>query len=477
MSVPLVKTVLFVHGYSVRTLNSWGRLPALLQSDGFSAASIYLSAFVTLDDFITCDDLAAALEAQVTALKIDLPSTAIIAHSTGAIVVRRWLLNRRASGASMPGRFISAAGANHGSPVAQLGATELAYVFRSLTEHSSVGKRVLVDLDFGSDFLRKLNIEWLQAWNAPSPLYAQTLCFSMGGTDHSFWQNQLSPTAHEAGSDGTVRISGASLNFRCIDVAPPYQGWTVTTLSQRCPHLVIETPAKKYSHTSCSATDTLGLVMSPLTSIINTITHAGRPPEPVSSVVYGILEGIQSQDERPYKAIKEAFGVADTAEYAILAQNWDTETSEWNAANPDQANATVVVSIEDEFGHIVDDSLVVIQDGLGGIASIAASLLPNGQIRNAAMPSIVSLYVNAPTFLATHPHKIHAEARTDTPYVDYGFSVDADLSGGNDHTLAPNETTYIRIRVSRDPRQAFAFYSFGDPDWNAIENTAYPPFP
>jgi len=449
-----------------------------MQADGFSAASIYLAAFVTLDDFITCDDLAAALDAQVVSLGIDLTSTAIIAHSTGAIVVRRWLLNQRARGGPMPGRFISAAGANHGSPVAQLGATELAYVFRSLTEHSSVGKRVLVDLDFGSDFLRNLNSEWLSAWNDASPIYEQTLCFSMGGTDHSFWQNQLSPPAHESGSDGTVRISGANLNFRCIDVAPPYnRGWTVTTLKQRCPHLVIETSAKKYSHTSCSATDTLGLVMSPLTSVVNTITHAGRPPEPVSSAVYGVLEGIQSQGERPYQAIMQAFKVNDTQTYALLAQQWDGETSQWNAANPDQANATVIVSIEDELGRIVDDSLVVIQDGQGGIASIAASLLPNGQIRNGTMPSIVSLYVNAATFLATHPHKIHVEAHTDTPYVDYGFSVDAELSGGTDHTIAPNETSYVRIRVARDPKKAFAFYSLADPDLSAIQNSTYPPFP
>ena len=178
-----VTSVLFVHGYSVRTLNSWGRLPALLQADGFNAASIYLSAFVTLDDYITCDDLAAGLEKQVVALVadgLDLTNTAIIAHSTGAIVARRWLLNRRASGAPMPGRFLSAAGANHGSPVAQLGRTELAYVFRDLTEQSSVGKRVLVDLDFGSDFLRKLSADWIEAWNDATPLYGQTLCFSMG---------------------------------------------------------------------------------------------------------------------------------------------------------------------------------------------------------------------------------------------------------------------------------------------------------
>lgn len=45
-----IKTLLLVHGYSVRTLNSWGRLPQLLQASGLAPTSIFLSDFVTLDD-------------------------------------------------------------------------------------------------------------------------------------------------------------------------------------------------------------------------------------------------------------------------------------------------------------------------------------------------------------------------------------------------------------------------------------------
>jgi hypothetical protein len=38
-----IDTVIFVHGYSVRDLNSFNKLPALLQADGIAATSIYLA--------------------------------------------------------------------------------------------------------------------------------------------------------------------------------------------------------------------------------------------------------------------------------------------------------------------------------------------------------------------------------------------------------------------------------------------------
>ncbi|HEY1680991.1 MAG TPA: alpha/beta fold hydrolase [Candidatus Tumulicola sp.] len=179
-----IDTVIFVHGYSVRDLNSFNKLPALLQADGIAATSIYLAGFVSLDDYLGCDDLADALERRIASLiaehGIDLGRTMLVAHSTGALVARRWILNRRATKKAVAetatlSHFVSCAGANHGSTMAQLGRTELAYLFRTLTQGQSVGKRVLEDLDYGSDFLLQLNREWLDAWNdAAEPLYAET---------------------------------------------------------------------------------------------------------------------------------------------------------------------------------------------------------------------------------------------------------------------------------------------------------------
>src|SRR5579875_596608 len=94
-----IDTVIFVHGYSVRDLNSFNKLPSLLQADGIAATSIFLAGFISLDDYLGCDDLAAALERRIASLVadhgIDLGKTMLVAHSTGSIVTRRWILNRR----------------------------------------------------------------------------------------------------------------------------------------------------------------------------------------------------------------------------------------------------------------------------------------------------------------------------------------------------------------------------------------------
>jgi hypothetical protein len=63
------KNVLLVHGYSVRSFDTYGLLPGLLQDDGFYAQDIFLSAYDSLNDDITCDDLSHALELRVNDLE------------------------------------------------------------------------------------------------------------------------------------------------------------------------------------------------------------------------------------------------------------------------------------------------------------------------------------------------------------------------------------------------------------------------
>ena len=476
-----VQNVLLVHGYSVRSLNSWGKLPQLLAADGIAQASIYLSAFVSLDDYVSCDDLARALENRIATLEashgLDMARTAVICHSTGAIIARRWLLDRRRAGGTMPSHIITAAGANHGSTLAQLGRTELAHVFRHVTQQTSVGQRVLEDLDYGSDFLRRLNFEWLDAWNDPNPLYEDTFCFSMIGTDYRYWQNQLTWQSHEAGSDGTVRISGGNLNYRLINVSPPYDKFDTITMKQPAPNLVVETAAKRYSHTSQAEPDTKGLVISKAVALFDEITHFGRAPETVTQAADGILEGIATTNERPYVALKEAFNVLDTGMYAALAKAWAGETAQWSGRNHSETNATIVVAIADESGRLVDDSLVLIKDDNGSIKNVSASILSHQPIRNEKTPSVVSLYVNYPEFHAVNPHALHAEAQTDTPYVHYGFEVDAPLSDVTSHVIAPNETTYVQVSVRRDPSESLVFYSLANPNLASFMDTNYPPFP
>jgi hypothetical protein len=486
MHTGVVDTVLLVHGYSVTDLNSFNNIPALLQTDGISPNKIFLAGFVSLDDCVSCDDLASGLETRIATLEasygLDLSRTILISHSTGAIISRRWILNRRAMNEKGAGKktlshFMSCAGANHGSTMAQLGQSQLAYLFRSVTEGRAVGKRVLQDLDYGSVFLRKLNRDWLVAWNdGTSPLYADTFCFSIGGTDHSFWQNHLTWQSREFGSDGTVRISGANLNYRWISVPGESSAYDLTTLNQQAPHLIVETPAKRYSHTSQDAPDTQNLVIGVATDVSEIVHGFNGKPDRLSSKTYGIVEGVDDATERPYSAIREAMAVNDVPSYTKLATGWANESAAWTTANPDGANSTIVVALIDGAGLIVDDSLVLLHDTGGTIGNVSQSLLANQPIHNGAAPSVVSFYVNFGAFEDSHPHSVHIQALTDTPYVSYGGTIDGDLSGGADHVIAPNEFTYVTVALNRDPSGTFAFCQFSSPQLAALLGSSFPPF-
>ena len=473
-----LKSILLIHGYSVRSLNSWGQLPTLLGAEGYLSADIQLSAFVSLDDYVTCDDLAAALEDRVVDLEaagLDLRKTAIVVHSTGALVARRWLLNRyQGSKKPMPRTFFSAAGANHGSTLAQAGKTELAHVFREVTEKTSVGQLVLTDLDYGSQFLHRLNREWLDAWNAPGrELWKQTYCFSIGGTDHSFWENHLAWQSREPGSDGTVRVSAANLNYRFITVDAPYTSFRTETLAQAAPHLVID----KYSHTSQSQYGPIGWGVGIVGDFIQ---HGTGDQEPISTSTLGILEGVANRTERPFAALLEAFDVADADSFTKTASGWAKETAVWTETNINEAASTIVVTIADQRNSIVQDSLVVIGDSTGSIGAASASLIGN-QIRNAVTPSIVSLYVNYAKFHPIHPHSIHVEAVTQTEFIDDGVKIDAQISGQVDnavqHVIEANEVTYVDVRANRSSKAALQFYGLDYPNFAKIVDQSYPPFP
>ncbi|MGD1065583.1 MAG: phospholipase, partial [Vulcanimicrobiaceae bacterium] len=135
--------ILFVHGYSETSLGAYFDFPNRLQQRAKTAGgaplvgNVVLSAFNSLDDGVTIDDLADALEQRVSALGptwTDGP-WAVICHSTGALIARRWILNRLGR-APIPTHLITLSGANHGSTLAEMGKSVLGYVQKLLLKGS-----------------------------------------------------------------------------------------------------------------------------------------------------------------------------------------------------------------------------------------------------------------------------------------------------------------------------------------------------
>ncbi len=415
--------ILLVHGYNVRSLDTYGSLPQLLTTDGYVAQHVYLSAFDTLNDDITCNDLALALEARVSQLEaagLNITKTAIIVHSTGAIITRRWMLNRYKVNKPLPSHFISLAGANHGSTLAQLGSTQIVHLYRGAMG-TAVGAEVLQDLDYGSEFLLQLNEEWLDAFlsNQPPNVFA----FGLGGDDHSAIEFQLFWQTHEDGSDSTVRVSGANLNCRMLsinqnDANPTLNIKPPLNADPMFPHLVL-----------------------------HGVSHFGTN---------GIVNGNDSTMQIVYPEIKTALSVTDTASYKTVESNWRNRTGGpggWNESNPTQCNSTILFSLQHPGGRKVEDSLILIKDSSPdenqALANIGASIEPRQPIQNAATLSSISFYVNYSKFSQTYPHTVQIQINSGCNEIIYPpvqYTVDAEEIG----CVEPNQFTYIKVILERE---------------------------
>ncbi len=432
-----VDRILLIHGYSVQKLNAYGKIPLLLSQNGFQTQNIYLSAYVSLDDRVTCDDLAGALESHIANAAIAddmLRRTAVICHSTGAIVARRWMLNRVRAQKGLPSHLVTLAGANHGSSLAQVGRTAIARVFRGLAEDAQPGEGVLADLDYGSTFLWSLNREWLELWNAGR--LASTYCFAMGGDKH--WTDEI-PFLDipgwqflESGSDSIVRICGANLNYSFIAADAKTGGFKRTNLSTPAAHLVV-----------------------------HGYTHGG------------ILGGVQSSAEPPFQALLKALSVGTQADYDALKQGWRTTTDAWAVANPSEVNSTIVFRLRDEAGRPINDSWILLQDQQRNATNVKSSLCPHEPIQNEVEHSVVSFYVSYGPFKDLHPHAIQIDVRSGSPNIAYQ-TIKYASRPEDEYLVRPNEFTYVEVNIPRDVAKTYAILPY-NPQLDI--NKAWPPFP
>jgi hypothetical protein len=453
-----LKNVLFLHGYSETSLGAYYNFPQRLKTRIPALEQLVVSAFNSLDDTVTIDDLADALEDKVrgleTKLGLVMNETAVICHSTGALVARRWMANRALKNfdpAHLPSHLITMAGANHGSSLAQIGRSAVGYLQKILLrEGNNVGARVLIDLDYGSDFIVRLNTEWLKLV-AKAPL-ASTYLFSMGGDSIGadpamglFWATR------EFGSDNTVRVSAANLNYTVLEADPSAQPpvFSITSSEGAVPHLVLA----GYSH-------------------------------------FGPATGIWGHEADPDAAIEaaaEALSVTDAAGYADVRTRWADRTNTWatTVTKRTNVNSTAVFTISERSGAPVKDCAIIFLDkdkaeanDLVGAQSSASGAAVHGTpfpIHNNVELASYSFYLNYDEYLKSSPHLIHVEAHNPSPLVRYNV-VDYDTPAPNDpnvHLIRPNEFTYAKIVLARNSDRAYAVYEWG-PD---VPLEKWPPFP
>ena len=227
MAVP---PVLLIHGYSAESSTAdladitsiYGELPAVLRAE-YGDANVFeldVSRYITLDDGVTLDDIAFALD---RALRQDYSHLLdgkfrVIIHSTGALVIRNWIRRFSLQYKNRPlERVIYMAGALFGSGWAHIGKGQLAkwsrWVFQSGAER---GVQVLDALELASDWTLDLHIHFLGAGRAMLDDYGVREAAIIGSAADPDWFAIPIPYAHESGSDGVVRVAAG--NPTCIYV-------------------------------------------------------------------------------------------------------------------------------------------------------------------------------------------------------------------------------------------------------------------
>ncbi|EHL30832.1 phospholipase PlaB [Legionella drancourtii] len=216
--------VIFVHGWSVTHTNTYGDLPKWLENQSkdetldILVGNIYLGHYISFDDTITVDDIARAFDQAVRdeiADKLrDGARFACITHSTGGLVVRKWMdLYFKNNLEKCPlSHLIMLAPANHGSALAQLGKSRLGRI-KSFFEGVEPGQHVLDWLELGSDMSWQLNESWLDYDCTANGIYSFVLTGQK--IDRQLYDAVNSYTG-EAGSDGVVRVAATNMNYSLL---------------------------------------------------------------------------------------------------------------------------------------------------------------------------------------------------------------------------------------------------------------------
>lgn len=222
--------LLFVHGWNVWNMNSYGRMPEALQAaapDGMELDihDIFLGRYINFHDEVTLDDVARGFD-EARKEKIGDDEFSCITHSTGGPVVRLWahLFYGENGLAGIPLRhLIMLAPANHGSPLAALGQKRASRLFKKLWDGVESGTGLLKWLQLGSKEQMHLNMEWMNYAPAENHFYPFVLT---GETIDTKFYDFINNYLVEPGSDGVVRVCGANMNYQHIKLVQ--NGITIT---------------------------------------------------------------------------------------------------------------------------------------------------------------------------------------------------------------------------------------------------------
>ena len=312
-------TLVFVHGWSVTSMDTYGELPLRIREEGSRNGSnlevkeIFLGRYLSFHDEVHLQDISRAFQTAVVEQLSELIAKGLrfmcITHSTGGPVIRDWWHTYWQIPKSCPmSHLIMLAPANHGSALAQLGKARIGRI-KSWFAGVEPGQGVLDWLELGSKESWDMNLDWIRKSNdqiGPEGIFPFVLTGQ--AIDRKLYDN-LNTYTGESGSDGVVRVASANMNSRYLLLTqPPVSGDQIENLYP--------------------GDFSVGEVMTaPGTAfrVIRKKSHSGDDMGIMKSVLRNTTD-IKSIDT--VEAIMQCIRVKTTSDYKQVCSDFSTKTNE-----------------------------------------------------------------------------------------------------------------------------------------------------
>ncbi len=439
--------VVFVHGWSVTNIETYGELPEVIQREAFpelnlQIENIYLGEYISFHDEVTLYDIARAFES-ARLDKLGNESFACITHSTGGPLIRLWIdLFYKNKLEEIPlSHLVMLAPANHGSALAALGKKKVGRI-KAWFHSIEPGVGVLNWLQLGSKGQWDLNSSWFD-YSFENTFYPFVL--SGEKIDNHFY-DFINSYLVEKGSDGVVRLSAANLNYKKL------------VLKQDCNDEIINGIVDSTTiETYPLKLDGEIQVSTPCAfEVIKSASHSGDK--------YGIMKSVKkNRVVKPVvSSILESLSVTTFKEYQNLSNTMIEKTKEQQSKN--NRYTMFVFNVQDNYGNEIYDYDMILLAG----DNYEPSKLPKGFFLDRQMnrqSGNLVYYLNYDKLKEIKDGKlgIRIVARPNEGFAHY---IPAEFhSDGIDleSFLKPNETIMINIILERQiSKNTFLIDRFGE---------------
>lgn len=230
--------LIFVHGWSVLSLDTYGELPTLLADPTINGglklniSHLHLARYISFHNEVRMDDLIRAMDVALhDTLGVDqgerLPEFSAITHSTGGPLVKMWNRKHFAGSADNPLKHIV-----HMAPAMQ-GSALAKYAREKPGKAKALFETIVVDFPNIGRVEPGLGVlEWLELgskgiWDLAQDRLAEAqdpvgrpFEFSLiGDTVDDTIEKRVFKAVDERGSDGVIRVAGGNLNFSYLNAS------------------------------------------------------------------------------------------------------------------------------------------------------------------------------------------------------------------------------------------------------------------